>query len=55
MHEGLKERIKDCPPEFYNLLPDSLERLIEFYTKVLKPEEVKKYEAMRVKEPVNKK
>jgi tetratricopeptide (TPR) repeat protein/predicted Ser/Thr protein kinase len=46
-YAGLKGREKDIPRWAEGSIPDTLDRLIELYTAVKKPDEVKKYTALR--------
>jgi serine/threonine protein kinase/Tfp pilus assembly protein PilF len=58
-YDGLKVREETLPPEANSRIPRALDRLIKFYTATNKPDEVKRYQALRAKyttakEPANK-
>ncbi len=50
-YEGMKEREEKIPPKGAVRIPESLDRLIEFYTATNKPEETEKYQNLRAKYP----
>ena len=50
-YEGLKTREKTIPPQGVKLIPQALDRLIDFYTETGKPDEVKKWQADRERSP----
>jgi eukaryotic-like serine/threonine-protein kinase len=50
-YEGLKQREKTIPPPGKVRLPEALDRLIELYTATNRPDEVKKLQAERAKNP----
>ncbi|HMP03089.1 MAG TPA: serine/threonine-protein kinase [Gemmatales bacterium] len=50
-YEGMKAREKSIPPQGATRIPEALDRLIELYTALEKPDEVKKYQAERDKYP----
>jgi len=51
-YEGMKQREKTIPPLGKDRPPKALNRLVELYTAMNKPEEVKKWQAERAKYPV---
>lgn len=53
-YEGMKEREKTIPPQGQERLAEALDRLIELYTAMNKPDEVKKYQELRAKYPAAK-
>ena len=48
-YEGMKQREKSIPPQGRDRLPEAADQLIELYTAMGKPDEVKKWRAERVK------
>lgn len=50
-YEGMKAREKTIPPQGKSLLPEALDRLIQFYTETNQSEEVKKWLAEKLKLP----
>ncbi|MBX7105984.1 MAG: tetratricopeptide repeat protein, partial [Gemmataceae bacterium] len=50
-YEGLKARENSVPPPDKDRIPEALDRLIELYTAMNKPDEVKKYQELRAKYP----
>jgi eukaryotic-like serine/threonine-protein kinase len=50
-YEGMKAREKTIPPEGSTRIPEALDRLIELYTALNKPDEAKKWRAERAKYP----
>ena len=50
-YEGMKQREKSIPADTRIRLPQALDRLIELYTAMNKPNEVKKWRAERAKYP----
>ena len=50
-YEGMKAAEMTIPPQYRGHLPDSVERLIELYTKLDKPTEVAKWRSERAKYP----
>ncbi len=50
-YEGMKERMKAIPPQAATRIPEALDRLIELYTAMNKPDEVTKWQAERVNYP----
>jgi serine/threonine protein kinase/tetratricopeptide (TPR) repeat protein len=48
-YEGMKAREKNIPPHNSTRIPEVLGRLIELYTAMNKPDEVKKYRELRAK------
>jgi hypothetical protein len=53
-YQGMKKREKTIPKGGEIRIPESLDRLIEFYTATNKPEQVKKWRAERAKYPQGK-
>jgi eukaryotic-like serine/threonine-protein kinase len=53
-YEGMKEREEKIPPNSAIRIPETLDRLIEFYTATNKPEELKKYSDLRATCPPSK-
>ena len=51
-YTGMKQREKSFRPQEQYLLPESLDRLIQFYTETNKPDEVKKWQAEKEKLPM---
>jgi len=54
-YEGLKERAEAIPKGSEDRIPTALDRLISLYTAADKPDEVKKYKALRAEYPAAKK
>jgi len=54
-YEGMKQREKTIPPRGATRLPEALDRLIELYSAMDKPDDVKKWRAERAKYPEEKK
>lgn len=52
-YEGMKAREKAIPPQGRSRIPEALDRLIELYTATNKPEEAKKFRALREKHPTS--
>ena len=50
-YEGMKQRRKTIPADVKDRLPVALDRVIELYTAMEKPDEVKKWRAERAKYP----
>jgi hypothetical protein len=50
-YQGMKKREKTIPPQANTRIPEALDRLIELYTAMNKPDEVKKWQAERAKYP----
>jgi hypothetical protein len=50
-YEGMKTREKTIPAPLKIRLPEALDRLIELYTAINKPDEAKKWQAERAKYP----
>jgi hypothetical protein len=50
-YEGMKQREKTIPPQATIRIPEALDRLIELYTAINKPDEVKKWQNERAKYP----
>jgi hypothetical protein len=50
-YEGMKAREKTIPPRSATRIPEALDRLIELYTAMNKPDEAKKYRELRAKYP----
>jgi eukaryotic-like serine/threonine-protein kinase len=50
-YEGMKQRVKSIPPQGNTRIPEALDRLIELYTAMNKPDEVKKWQAERANYP----
>jgi hypothetical protein len=50
-YEGMKQLGKAIPPQGAIRLPEALDRLIEFYTAINKPDEAKKWQGERAKYP----
>jgi tetratricopeptide (TPR) repeat protein len=50
-YEGMKAREKAIPPQGATRLPEALDRLIELYTAINRPDEVKKWQAERANHP----
>ncbi len=50
-YEGMKQREKSIPPQGATRLPEALDRLIELYTALEKPHEVKKWTAVKAQLP----
>ncbi len=48
-YEGMKAREKLIPPQGSTRLPEAIDRLVELYTAINKPDEVKKWRAERAK------
>jgi eukaryotic-like serine/threonine-protein kinase len=48
-YEGMKAREKSIPPQGKTRIPEAIDRLIELYTAINKPDEVKKWKAERAK------
>ena len=48
-YDGMKAREKTIPPPVRICIPEALDRLIELYTALDKPDEVKKWQAERAK------
>ena len=48
-YEGMKQREKSIPPSARVFIPESLDRLIELYTAMNKPDEAKKWQVERAK------
>ena len=46
-YEGMREREEKIPPNGAVRIPESLDRLIEFYTATNKPDEITKYNELR--------
>mgnify|MGYP002783822441 FL=1 len=46
-YEGMKAREKTIPPQGVTRIPEALDRLIELYRVTRKPDEVRKYRALR--------
>ncbi len=53
-YEGMKATEKDIPRTAATRLPEALDRLIELYTAIKKPDEMKKYYDLRAKYPTSK-
>jgi tetratricopeptide (TPR) repeat protein len=51
-YQGMKQREKMFPPQGNTRIPEAIDRLVELYTAINKPEEVKKWMAERAKYPV---
>ena len=50
-YEGIKQREKTIPPQGLVRIPEALDRLVELYTALDKPDEVKKWQVERTKYP----
>ena len=50
-YEGLKQREKSIPPQAIVVIPGVLDRLVELYTAMDKPDEAKKYKQLRAQYP----
>jgi tetratricopeptide (TPR) repeat protein len=50
-YEGMKQREKTIPPQAGTRIPEALDRLIELYTALNKPDQAKKWRAQRAKYP----
>jgi hypothetical protein len=48
-HAGMKQREKAIPHQASTRIPEALDRLIELYTAINKPDEAKKWQAERAK------
>jgi hypothetical protein len=53
-YERMKAREKSIPPKAGSRVAESLDRLVELYTAMGKPDEAKKYRELRAKYPENK-
>ncbi len=53
-YEGMKQREKTIPPQASTRIPNALDQLVAIYTATNKPDEVKKWQAERVKYPAAK-
>ena len=51
-YEGMKAREKSIPPPAAARIPEAIDRLIELYAGMTKPDEVKKWKAERAKHPL---
>jgi hypothetical protein len=51
----MKQREKTMPPEGTTCISEAVDRLIELYTAMNKPDEVKKWQVERTKYPAAKK
>ncbi len=50
-YEGMKQREKSIPPRASTRIPEALDRLIELYTAMNRPDEVRRWRAERTKYP----
>ncbi len=50
-YEGMKQREKTIPPQGNTRIPEAVDRLIELFTAMNKPDDVKKWQAARAKYP----
>jgi TolA-binding protein len=50
-YEGMKAREKTIPPQGSTRIPEALDRLVELYTALEKPDEAVRYRDLRAKYP----